>query len=205
MKAAEVHVVDDDPQVRRAIARLLRSCDFEVETYESPKDFLSRQPGPGPGCLILDLSMPGMNGLELQHLLAEAGTSLAVVFVTGRADVAISVRAMKAGAVDFLTKPFEDTELLAAVNTALRKSREAHESATEVEKCWAAFSSLTSRERQVCLAIARGLLNKQAGGELGIQEKTIKLHRSNVMRKLEVGSLADLVRLVETLKQAGRV
>jgi len=198
------HVVDDDPGVRGAIARLLRSSNIAVETYESPSDFLSRQMADGPGCLILDLSMPDMDGLQLQQLIAQK-TSLAVIFVTGKAGIADSVSAMKAGAVDFLTKPFEDTQLLGAVQSAFQKSRQMHESAEVIDRCWAAFNSLTSRERQVCICVARGLLNKQVGGELGIQEKTIKLHRSNVMRKLAVTSLADLVRLVETLRQAGRI
>jgi FixJ family two-component response regulator len=200
-----VHVVDDDPGVRGAISRLLRSCDISVETYESSEDFLKRRPGQGPGCLILDLSMPDMDGLQLQEVLAQTSTRLAVVFVTGNAGIADSVRAMKAGAVDFLTKPFEDTQLLSAVEVAFQKSRKMHEEAEEIERCWRLYDSLTPRERQVCISVSRGLLNKQVGGELGIQEKTIKLHRSNVMRKLGVTSLADLVRLVESLRHAGRL
>ncbi len=149
--------------------------------------------------------MPDMDGLQLQEVLAQTSTRLAVVFVTGNAGIADSVRAMKAGAVDFLTKPFEDTQLLGAVEVAFQKSRKMHEEAEEIERCWRLYDSLTPRERQVCVLVSRGLLNKQVGGELGIQEKTIKLHRSNVMRKLGVTSLADLVRLVEILRQADRL
>ena len=205
MASASVHVVDDDPQIRGAISRLLRAHDIPVAAYDSPSDFLRQQSEAGPGCLILDISMPEMDGLQLQSLLTKAGTSLAVVFVTGQGDIAASVKAMKGGAVDFLTKPFDEPQLLEVIELAMNKSRAFYESAQQVERCWKAFSSLTPRERQVCLSVSRGLLNKQVGGELGVHEKTIKLHRSNVMSKLGVTSLADLVRLVETLKAAGRL
>jgi FixJ family two-component response regulator len=199
-----VHVVDDDPQVGRATARLLRACGIPVEIYETAVEFLNRLPEPGPGCLLLDLSMPGMTGLELQQLLTSQRRDLAIVFVTGTGDVRASVKAMKSGAADFLTKPFEDDELLAAVNDALCRSKQLCASSAALEGDWAVFQTLTAREQQVCLLVARGLLNKQIAAEVGRTEKTIKYHRASVMKKLHVTSIADLVRLVQRLQDAGR-
>jgi FixJ family two-component response regulator len=166
---------------------------------------LSRLPKADPGCLILDLSMPGMNGLELQETIARRLPSLAVVFVTGEGDIPASVKAMKAGAVDFLTKPFEDHVLIRAVQEGINRSRRMLSDQEQIEKDWVAFNTLTEREKQVCILITQGLLNKQISYELGPKEKTIKLHRSQVMRKLPVGSVADLVKLVERLRDAGRI
>ncbi len=200
-----MHVVDDDPQLRNAISRLLRSYDLNVKTYESALDFLNRIPEGGPGCLILDLSMPKMNGLQLQETLAAGRKNLVVIFVSGKGDIPASVKAMKAGAVDFLTKPFEDEALIEAVREAIRRSREIIAEGESIDKDWSAFDSLTARERQVCLLVSQGLLNKQIAGELGTTEKTIKFHRGSVTRKLHANSVADLVKLVERLREAGRI
>ncbi len=200
-----MHVVDDDPQLRNAISRLLRSYDLNVKTYESALDFLNRLPEGGPGCLILDLSMPKMNGLQLQETLAAGRKNLVVIFVSGKGDIPASVKAMKAGAVDFLTKPFEDEALIEAVREAIRRSREIIAEGESIDKDWSAFDSLTARERQVCLLVSQGLLNKQIAGELGTTEKTIKFHRGSVTRKLHANSVADLVKLVERLREAGRI
>jgi FixJ family two-component response regulator len=205
MDEAFVHVVDDDPQLRNAMSRLLRSYDLGVKTYESALDFLNRLPEPGPGCLILDLSMPKMNGLQLQETLAANRKNLVVIFVSGKGDIPASVKAMKAGAVDFLTKPFEDLALIEAVREAIRRSQQFIADGEAIDKDWAAFDSLTARERQVCLLVSQGLLNKQVAGELGTTEKTIKFHRGSVTRKLHVNSVADLVKLVERLRDAGRI
>ena len=205
MDEAVVHVVDDDPQLRSAISRLLRSYDLRVETYESALDFLKRIPKPGPGCLVLDLSMPDMDGLQLQELLAARRHNLAVIFVTGAGDIPASVKAMKAGAIDFLTKPFEDQVLLDSVRKGIHRTGELRASAQQLEKDWVAFQSLTPREQEVCVLVAKGLLNKQIAFELGPTERTVKLHRGKVMSKLGVNSVADLVRLVERLRDGGRL
>jgi FixJ family two-component response regulator len=205
MDDAIVHVVDDDPHLRSAIARLLRSHHLRVETYESAVDFLNRLPAHGPGCMVLDLSMPDINGLELQELVAARRHCLAVIFVTGQGNIPASVKAIKAGAIDFLTKPFEDQALMAAIHEALCRSSRLVAEREAIDQDWAAFNSLTAREKQVCLLVAQGLLNKQIAGELGPTEKTIKFHRGSVMRKLGVNSVADLVKLIQRLRDAGRV
>jgi len=205
MAEAFVHVVDDDPQLRNAMSRLLRSYNLGVKTYESAVDFLARLPEPGPGCLILDLSMPKMNGLQLQETLAATRQSLVVIFVSGKGDIPASVKAMKAGAIDFLTKPFEDQALIEVVQQAMRRSKRLIAEGEAIDKDWSAYQSLTAREKQVCLLVAQGLLNKQIAGELGTTEKTIKFHRGSVTRKLHVNSVADLVKLVERLREAGRI
>jgi FixJ family two-component response regulator len=205
MDESVVHVVDDDLQFGRAIARLLRSHGIRVETYESAPDFLRRLPKPGPACVVLDLSMPGMNGLELQERLLKERQDLGVVFVTGAGDIPASVKAMKGGAVDFLTKPFEDEKLIEAIQEALRRSKECFAANEALDRDWLVFRSLTKREQQVCLLVAKGLLNKQIAGELGPTEKTIKYHRGSVMKKLRVNSAADLVKLVQRLRDAGRI
>ncbi|MBX9602651.1 MAG: response regulator [Bryobacteraceae bacterium] len=200
-----VHVVDDDAALRRALSRLLRGHGFSVETYESGADFLSRMPSHGFGCLLIDLRMPGMGGLELQEALNRAGNTLSMIFLSGNADVPHSVKAMKAGALDFLQKPFEEPQLLNAIRNAMERSLLTAEERGLRERNWAAFQSLTPRERQVCLLVCTGMLNKQIGGELGTREKTIKVQRGSVMKKLGVDSLAELVKLVEDLRRAGLV
>jgi len=205
MAEASVHVVDDDHRIRRSIARLLRSTGFSVETYSTAQDFLARKPVRGPGCVILDLSMPGMSGLELQQIVNQSEQSLSIIFLSGTGDVASSVRAMKAGAVDFLTKPVNEDELLAAAKAAFIRTQGAHTAKAAINCEWTTFNTLTAREREVCILVSQGLLNKQIAGVLGIGEKTVKAHRSVVMRKLAIGSAAELVKMVERLRQAGRL
>jgi FixJ family two-component response regulator len=201
---ATVFLVDDDPAVCRALARLIRTAGHEVESFTSAPDFLARAPHPGPACLVLDLRLPGMTGLELQDLLERAGRAVPIVFISGRADVPASVRAMKAGAVDFLGKPVDEAELLAAVAGALERDRARRAERAEREALDTRFSRLTPREREVCALVARGLLNKQIAGRLGTTEKTIKVHRGRVMAKLEVDSVAELVRLFDRVAGPGR-
>ncbi len=200
-----VHVVDDDANLLRGIARLLRSHGYTPKTYSSATDFLSAGTPAGPACLVLDLNMPGMTGLELQRLIADNQSNVAIVFISGQGDLPAAVRAMKAGAVDFLTKPFEGDTLIAAINAALHRSRAEHASDDALQKDWELFQSLSGRERQVCLRFARGMLNKQIAAELGTAERTIKAQRSSVMRKLGAGSVPDVVRLIERLRDSGRL
>jgi FixJ family two-component response regulator len=205
MTAATIHVIDDDASVRRALSRLLRSHDHQVETYLSARDFLNRKLNHGPACIVLDLQMPEMDGLELQQLLAEGRENPPIVFITGHGDIPNSVRAMKAGAVDFLTKPFDEAQLLTAVNSAIARSHQACASRDEFERSRSVFESLTPRERQVCLRVTQGMLNKQIAAEFGTTEKTVKVQRRGVMQKLGAQSVADLVRFVEHLLAAGYV
>jgi FixJ family two-component response regulator len=200
-----VIVIDDDPHVRRALSRLLSSYGYNVRTYASAKEFLA-EPGPAvPACLILDLKMPDISGLDVQEVLAQNGQHMPVVFVSGQADVTESVRAMKAGAIDFLTKPFDAEQLVAAVQTAFKRSQKAEQERVALRQDQEAFDKLTPREREVCVRIAQGLLNKQVGFELGTTEKTVKAQRARVMQKLGAGSLADVVRLVERLRASGSI
>jgi FixJ family two-component response regulator len=203
MTSAMVHVIDDDPPTVRAITRLLRSYEYSVQSFCSPAEFLRVPPAPGPACLVLDLRMPDISGLDLQRILVQEGRSLPIVFVSGQADIVSTVRAMKAGAVDFLLKPFDDRQLLAAIQTALARSRTAEAERAILNRDREAFGKLTPRERQVCVGIARGLLNKQVGFELGTTEKTVKAQRARVIKKLGANSLADVVRFVERLRMAG--
>lgn len=199
MSAAQgtVFIVDDDAAVRRSLARLLNAAGCCVETCESARAFLNRARGEGPSCLVLDISMPELNGLELQQILAERECGLPIVFVTGHGDIPTSVKAMKAGAVDFFPKPVDGRELIQAVRTAIARSREAMKHRTEQDDLGRRLALLTPREREVLLHVAAGKLNKQIGVDLGTCEKTVKVHRGRVMRKLGVSSLADLVRLAE--------
>jgi FixJ family two-component response regulator len=200
-----VFVIDDDPSVRRSVSRLLRSHDRFVQTYQSAQDFLDLELPPIPACIVLDLQMPGVNGLDLQRLLARNRDTLPIVFISGHGSIHASVRAMKEGAVDFLTKPFDDSQLIAAIDTALDRAQRAHERRNALDRDRTAFDSLTQRERQVCLRVAEGMLNKQIGCELGTSEKTIKAQRGQVMHKLGAHSVADLVRLVERLRASGQL
>ena len=196
---AVVFLVDDDRSVLRALGRLVRSAGFAVEAFASPREFLERPPHLGPGCVVLDLRMPGASGLEVQASMVAAGNLLPVVFLSGHGSVPATVKAMKAGAVDFLTKPFEDRELIAAIENGIARSVAARSERAELEALRTRMASLTPRESEVFPLVARGLPNKQIAARLGTAEKTIKVHRARVMEKMGAGSLADLVRM------AGRV
>lgn len=194
-----VFVVDDDPSVLRSLERLLRAAEYAVETYASPRAYLESAPVDRPGCVVVDLRMPDLSGLDLQEELSRRGFALPLIFLTGHGDVPSSVRAMKAGAIDFLSKPCEDTDLIAAVERALSRDAEARAARAEKEVIRVRFESLTPREREVCVLVARGLPNKQIAAELGAAEKTVKVHRGRVMEKLGADSVAALVRLVDRL------
>lgn len=190
-----VFVVDDDISVRESLELLLRCEGWEAETYASAHEFLSRPRPAVPSCLVLDVSLPGLNGLDLQKRLAVERTDMPIMFITGYGDVPTSVRAMKAGAVEFLTKPFKHNVLVDAIRESLDRSRLALAREMEMHALWNRYRSLTRRERQVMALVVSGLLNKQVGGELGISEITVKAHRGQVMQKMQAGSLADLVRI----------
>ncbi|AOB32249.1 hypothetical protein AKI39_18275 [Bordetella sp. H567] len=197
-RAPIVLVVDDDDAVRQALARLVRSAGYRVQAYRSASEFLQCPPlADCPACLILDVRMPELNGLDLQGRLNAAGASLPIIFITGHGDIAMTVRAMKAGATDFLTKPFEDADLLRAVDTALRNASQALEKRIEIESIRGRLARLTPREREVLVLLVEGRLNKQAAYELGVAEKTIKVHRARVMEKMEAHSLVELARAAD--------
>jgi len=201
MIAAEpsVFVVDDDAGLRKAVSRLLKSAGFRVEVLATAEDFLRRPIPPPPSCILLDLCMPGLNGLELQRTLAERHSSVPIIFISGHGDIPTSVRAMKAGAMDFLPKPFDDEDLLAAIRQALGRHTASCQQQTEVEELRQRARTLSPREREVMALVVAGLLNKQAARQLGVSEKTIKVHRAQVMRKMRAESLADLVRMAQKL------
>jgi FixJ family two-component response regulator len=192
-----VYVVDDDPDVLKAIERLLEPVGLAVAAYASPRQFLEHHDRDAAGCLVLDLALPGLNGLELQQVLEQQGSLLPIVFLTGRGDIATSVQAMKRGAADFLTKPVDDGELIAAIHAALARDRASQRVNAERERVAKCLATLTERERQVLERIVAGRLNKQIAAELGTVEKTIKFHRANLMRKMGVRVVADLVKLAE--------
>jgi FixJ family two-component response regulator len=195
--SATVHVVDDEADMLKALERLLGTAGFAVQTYSSPRQFLAQHDHTAPGCIVLDLALPGLNGLELQQALQTQGSALPIVFLTGRGDIAASVRAMKLGAADFLTKPVDADELIAAVEAALERNRAQRANRADRDAVANRLAALTAREREVFELIAQGRLNKQIAAEFGTVEKTIKFHRANLMRKLGVRTVADLVRLAE--------
>jgi FixJ family two-component response regulator len=195
--APTVYVVDDDPDVVKAIARLMESSGLNVATFSSPHQFLEAYDRDAPGCLVLDLALPGLNGLDVQRVLEQQASVLPIIFLTGRGDIAASVQAMKHGAADFLTKPVDDTALLAAVHEALARDKVLRPAQLERERVAKLIAALTERERQVLEGIVSGRLNKQIATELGTTEKTIKFHRGNLMRKMGVRVVADLMKLVE--------
>jgi FixJ family two-component response regulator len=204
MGGPAVHIIDDDAQVGRALTRLLRLHGYEAKSYTHIAQFLDHElPPDEPACLLLDLRMPEMTGLDVQEILARGMKNLPIIFISGHADIQSSIRAMKAGAVDFLLKPFDDHQLLSAVRSALSLSGEMLSKQNDIKKDQMAFTRLSPRERQVCLRIVQGLLNKQVGYELGTSEKTVKIQRARIMEKLGAGSLPDIVRLVERLRSAG--
>lgn len=192
-----VFVVDDDRAVRNGVGRLLAIAGFEVKTYESAGAFLADSRRPSPACLIMDQQMPGRTGLDLQRDLHPSASVLPIIFLTGHADVAVSVTAMKAGAFDFLTKPVDEEPLLDAVRRALESSAQSMAARAERDGFLSRMKRLTPREHDVCVLVVHGLLNKQVASDLGIAERTVKVHRANMLKKLEVGSLAELSRLVE--------
>jgi FixJ family two-component response regulator len=195
-----VFVVDDDPSVRTAVKRLLETVGLPCETFASAPEFLERAESGVVGCVILDVRMPGPSGLELQRMLVRSGNAIPIIFVTAHADVPLTVRAMKEGAVEVLTKPFDDQVLLDLVNEALATGGQREEYRARMERLSDRFETLTPREREVMALVATGMLNKQIAGALGTTEKTIKVHRSQVMRKMEADSLAALVRMADFLQ-----
>lgn len=197
-----VFVVDDDVSVREALEGLIRYEGWRVETFASAADFLSRPRFAGPSCLVLDVTLPDLNGLDLQsHVIAER-SDLPIIFITGYGDVPMTVKAMKAGAIEFLTKPLDDEALLTAIRDAVQRSEKALGTESEIKALQARFESLSRREREVMTLIVRGLMNKQVGGELGISEITVKAHRGRVMRKMNAGSFAELVNMDAKLRDA---
>jgi FixJ family two-component response regulator len=196
---ATVFVIDDDAEVRAALQSLLRSVGLKVETFSSTAEFLTGSTTDSPSCLVLDVRLPGLGGLDFQSELAKADIQIPIVFITGHGDIPMTVRAMKAGAVEFLPKPFRDQDLLDAVRVGLERDRVRLENEKLTSKLKGDYQSLTYREQQVMALVTSGLMNKQVAGEIGVTEITVKVHRGNVMRKMGAKSLADLVRMADAL------
>jgi FixJ family two-component response regulator len=196
---ASVYVIDDDMSVRAAVKRLIESTGLHVHAFATATEFLRFQRPDVPGCLILDVCLPGLNGLDLQRELSAGGLHLPVIFLTGHGDIPMTVQAMKAGAVEFLTKPFRNQDLLQAVAQAVEQDRQARQQRAELAQLRERYLRLTAREREVLELVVSGLLNKQIARELGTSEVTVKVHRSQMMQKMEAGSLVDLVRMAEKL------
>lgn len=194
---ARVFIVDDDPRVLKSLSRLLRSADLEPVAFSSPQEFLDQHVALPGCCLVLDLSMPGLDGFQLQKALAARNETIPIIFLTGHGNIPKAVEALRSGAVNFLTKPVDEKALLGAIDEALRKARDAWNAKMEREDVQTRMQRLTARERMVMAEVVQGKLNKQIAGDLGIAEKTVKVHRARVMQKMDVVSLADLVRLVE--------
>jgi len=192
-----VFVIDDDESVRRGLKRFLRSANYENEVFKSASDFLAREPHPGPACVIVDVQMPGINGIDFQQALIQRHREEQLVFITGHGNIPMCAQVMKAGAVDFLPKPFKSQELLKCIEDALHRSAEQRRRAAERNETRRLLDLLTPREFEVMQLVIRGMLNKQVGSELGVAEKTVKVHRGRLMQKLGVTSVAELVQLVQ--------
>ncbi len=197
--SAIIAIVDDDRSVREGLSSLIRSAGLQAETFASAQEFLSRRGADAPSCLVLDLQMPGLSGLDLQKRMTESGLEIPIVFLTGHGNIPASVQAMKAGAVEFLTKPFDDQELLRAIQEAVERDRRSRQQHAEMRELRNRYESLTAREQEVMQQVISGLLNKQIAAELNITEFTVKIHRGHVMHKMCADSLADLVRMAESL------
>ncbi|MDQ0529166.1 response regulator transcription factor [Azospirillum rugosum] len=198
--SAIVYVVDDDVSVRESLEALIRHAGWHPEVFASAQDFLSQSPAPCPSCLVLDVTLPDLNGLDLQERVAAERADMPIIFITGYGDVPMTVRAMKAGAMEFLTKPFGDDVLLEAIRSALMHSEAAFGQASELRRLQNRYATLSAREREVMALVVSGLMNKQVGGELGISEITVKAHRGRVMRKMQAASFADLVNIAAKLR-----
>ncbi len=197
-----IFVIDDDDEFRTGIVDLLQSLDMKTRSYGSAREFLEGPFIDGPGCILLDLRMPGLSGLELQEHLERQGRKVPIIFITGHGDVPVAVQALKAGASDFIEKPFRENVLLDAISVALARSAEDVKTASEADEVRALVATLTPREREVMVVVCRGLMNKQIAYELGISEVTVKIHRGNVMRKMKVRSVAELIRRTDLIGQS---
>jgi RNA polymerase sigma factor (sigma-70 family) len=194
-----VFVVDDDPSVRDALSGLIRSVGLQVETFASAQEFLRHPRSDAAACLVLDVRLPGLSGLDLQRELTNSGERMPIIFITGHGDIPMSVRAMKAGAAEFLPKPFREQDLLDAIREALQRDERSRAQRGELEHLRQKYSALTSREREVMVLVVRGLPNKQVAADLGVSEITVKVHRHSIMQKMQAGSLPELVRMSERL------
>jgi RNA polymerase sigma factor (sigma-70 family) len=195
-----VFVIDDDPSVRRAIRRLIESVGLHVELFGSAQEFMANELPEVPSCLVLDIRLPGISGLDFQRQLAKAKIQIPIVFITAHGDIPMTVRAMKAGAVEFLTKPFRDQDLLDAIHLALERDRSRRQQEAELAALLERYKSLSPREREVVVMVASGKLNKQIAAQIGTAENTVKVHRSRAMEKMQANSLADLVKMMERLQ-----
>jgi FixJ family two-component response regulator len=199
-----VFIVDDDRGMRQAIQDLVESVGLRAESFASGEEFLRNKHSSRPSCLVLDVRLPQMSGLDFQHRLVQTGMEIPIIFITAHGDIPMSVRALKSGAVEFLTKPFRDQDLLDAIQQALQRDRAAHEQLAEVGNLQKRYGSLTAREREVMILVVSGMLNKQIAAEIGASEATVKIHRGSVMRKMEAGSVVDLLRMADKLKLSPR-